>query len=527
MLKEPHFAVLFSYVYTIRKIQLSVNKIHTSKITQYSLQGKILNVFDNATQASKKISNYDSIINCCLGKYKTSQGCVFRFENDPFNLSLTKDPNSNSPKHKCKICSSQETIRSMAMHLRFAHSIKTQDYINQYGEFRPKQINQIKKKNKSNIKCGICNKKLNSNQHLMYHITQNHPDITQSEYIIEHMYSGNPPLCKCGCGEETTLLRNGNNCDLKKSTYSRDYIKGHIDWEVFTNVNNQSQEEIQVLNYIKSIYNGNVIESYRGIPKMEIDIYLPELNIGIEYNGLYWHCEENGRGPKYHIEKTLKCKENNIRLIQIFADEWLNKPEIVKNKLKSILNISTRKIYARKCVVKEIDKKIKNQFLKKTHIQGEDRCKISLGLYFNEELVGVMTFSKPRIALGGNQKLQDTWELSRYSTSSQIVGGASKIISFFKKTFNPKHIYSYSDNRWTDWENNMYLSIGFTQTNISTPGYWYTKNFTERKHRYNFTKNTLIKKGMGVKEQTEKEIMRNHKYFRVWDCGSTRYDLKF
>jgi len=504
-----------------------VNKIYNSKVIQYSLQGEVLNIYLNATQASKKVSNYDSIINCCNGKYKTSQGYVFRFENDPFILNSSSTSSTTSPIHKCKVCSSTETVRSMAMHLRFAHSIKTQEYINQYGEFRPKQLKQIQKKKKSKIKCKICSEKLNSNQHLMYHITQKHPNITQSEYIIDHIYSGVPPLCKCGCGEETTILRNGNNCDLKKPTYSRDYIKGHIDWEVFANVNHQSKEEIEVLNYIKSLYYGEIIESYRGLPKMEIDIFLPELNIGIEYNGLYWHCEENGRGPKYHIEKTIKCKNEGIRLIQIFADEWLNKPEIVKNKLRSILNVPTPKIYARKCVIKEVDKKIKNQFLNKTHIQGEDRCKISLGIYYEEELVGVMTFSKPRIALGGDIKLKDTWELSRYSTSHFIIGGASKLIKFFEKTYCPTHLYSYSDNRWTDWDNNMYLSIGFKRTSISKPGYWYTKNFTERKHRYNFTKNTLIKKGMGVKEQTEKEIMKNHKYFRVWDCGSARYDLTF
>jgi hypothetical protein len=503
-----------------------VNKKYKSKVIQYSLNGEILNIFNDATHASKSISNYDSIINCCIGKYKTSGGYIFRFESDPL-ITPPISPPPNPSSHVCKICHSHETVRSMAMHLRFAHNLKTEKYVEQYGEFRPKQLKAINKQSKSNFNCQICNMPLNSNQHLMYHITTKHPEISQSDYIIKYIYNGIPPLCKCGCGESTTLLRNGKNCDLGKETYNRDYIKGHWDWDVFSNVSHQSKEEIEVLNYIKSIYTGKILENYRIETNLEIDIYLPELNIGIEYNGLYWHCEENGRGQKYHINKTIKSKNQGIRLIQIFSDEWLNKQEIVKSKLKSILNIPSPKVYARQCNVREIDKKIKNKFLNLHHIQGEDRCKVSLGLFHNQILIGVMTFSLPRVALGGNSNQIDVWELSRYSTSKQIVGGASKLIKYFYTKYHPKKIYSYSDNRWTDWDSNMYLSIGFKFVSISSPGYWYTKNFLERKHRYNFTKNKIIKIGMGKSHQTEKEIMHQNKYSRIWDCGSAKYECIF
>jgi len=503
-----------------------MNKKYTQPIEQYNLEGVKVSSYINASETSKKISNYDSIIRCCLGKYKTSEGFIFRFEGEPFELKINKF--SKSKPHTCKICGSKENIKSMAMHLRHVHNSNTTRYIKEYGEFRPKYLTQIKLKDKSKIKCQECGKRLNSNQHLMYHISTQHPEFTKSEYIIKNMFDNVPPLCACGCGEEVTLLENGRNCDLGKDKYNRDYVKGHWDWEVFSNINHQSKEELELLEYIKTQYKGEIQESVRGlIKKCEVDIFLPQLKLAIEYNGLYWHSEKCGRLKDYHIDKTQKCKEKDIRLIHIFSDEWLNKKEIVKSKLSSILGINNEKIFARKCQIFHITPKEKNEFLNKYHIQGEDRSKIKLGIFYQKELVGVMTFSNPRLCLGAKAKNQDVYELSRFSTSLQIIGGASKMLSYFKKEYSPKEIYSYSDNRWTDPEDNMYLKIGFTHNRTSTPGYSYTKDYLIRHHRYNFNKFKLKNMGCDVKNYTEKEIMEGLGYTRVWDCGSTKYSIFF
>ena len=500
--------------------------LYNRDIIQYNIKGEEINKFSSPTKASKSLNIHrDSIISCCKGKYKTAGGYVFKFKGEKFKLENQKK--IKNP-HICKICKSKETTRSMAMHLRFAHNTTTQDYISKYGEFRPKHLKDIQIKNKSNIKCEECGEKLKSNQHLMYHLTKSHPEVSQHDYIIKYIYKDIKPKCKCGCGGDVTLLRNGKNCDLKKDTYHRDYIKGHWDWEVFTDIDNQSKEELEILNYIKSIYKGEIQSGVRNlIPKAEIDIYLPELKLGIEYNGLYWHCEKVNPSKKYHIDKTLKCKTNNIHLIHIFSDEWYNKKEVVKSKLKHIINSTKSKsIYARKCHIKEIDRESKNSFLQHYHIQGKDRSKIHLGLFYKEDLVGVMTFTNPRKALGGDPTQKNQWELSRYATSSPVVGGASKLISHFIKTYSPHHIYSYSDNRWTNWDKNTYLTIGFKKTKISPPGYWYTKDFKSRIHRYNLRKHKLKEMGGDVLNKTESEIANSLGYFRVWDCGTTRYDMK-
>ncbi len=498
-----------------------MKKLYTGKVTQYDIQGNIVKIHDKVNDALS-ICNYDSIISCCKNKYKTAAGFVWRFENDPFNLTPpTKAPVATQ---KCGICGSSESVRSMAMHLKWVHQIKTDDYVTQYGEFRPKNLANAVKQEESKFECKICNIKVNSNQHLMYHITKEHPDMTKHDYIIEHVLDNVVPLCKCGCGEPVTILENGNNCDSGKETYSRDYIKGHWDWEVFTNIGKISKEEAELVEYVKEIYDGEIQTSVRGIiDKRELDIYLPDLSMAIEYNGLYWHSEKGNRFKDYHIDKTNKCNTKNIRLIQIFSDEWLNKKDITKSKLKSIISKDKQKgIPARKCVVKTIDATEKNKFLNTYHIQGEDRSQIKLGLYNKDMLVAVMTFSNPRMSLGGDHKQHETFELSRYASSSYIIGGAQKMLKHFIKNYNPKHIYSYADKRWSDPVNNMYNKLGFTTKGTSSPNYFYTKNFLVRLHRFNFNKFKLKAMGCDM-SKTEKEIMENLGYTRIWDCGVIKF----
>jgi transcription elongation factor Elf1 len=179
-----------------------MKKKYNKKVTQYSLEGKILNIFNNATEASS-IINYDSIISCCIGKYKTAGGYVWRFEGDDFNIKNNKDKYNT---FNCKICNSDETVRTMALHLKWVHNSNTDEYIKKYGEFRPKKLENIKKQTISNIKCKLCDEKLNSNQHLMYHLSKFHPEVNKSDYIIKNFLNNETPLCKCGCGNPVSIL---------------------------------------------------------------------------------------------------------------------------------------------------------------------------------------------------------------------------------------------------------------------------------------------------------------------------------
>ena len=283
--------------------------------------------------------------------------------------------------------------------------------------------------------------------------------------------------------------------------------------------------EKEIVDYLKSIYSGIILENDRTILNgLELDIYIPEKNISIEFDGLYWHSDLNGKDKKYHLNKTLQCENTGIQLIHIFEDEWLNKQNIVKKKLKHILGENTTKIYARKCRVEEISTKIKNDFLNETHIQGEDKSKIKIGAYYDNLLVAVMTFGHKRLALGNTPTL-DEYELIRFATCKTVIGIAGKLLNYFVKNYNPTKIISYADRRWS--QGNLYKQLGFEKISNGVPNYWYIDNSFNRVHRFNFRKNVLNEKLKTFDATlTEWENMQLNEYDRIWDCGSLKYVWK-
>jgi len=274
-----------------------------------------------------------------------------------------------------------------------------------------------------------------------------------------------------------------------------------------------------------SKYFSNISQNNRTIldNKFELDIFILSKNLAIEFNGNYWHSEINGnKNYDYHLNKTELCQNKNIRLIHIFEDEWLFKEKIVKNRLKNILGLTKYNLYARKCIIKEIDTQLKDKFLNKYHIQGSDKSKIKLGLFYKNRLVSVMTFSKLRIALGQTNTLNE-WELSRFASINNfnIVGGGSKLLKYFERNYKPIKIISYADRRWS--QGNLYYKIGFNLDHISKPNYWYLqeRHFLKRLHRFNFRKDRLpllLEKFDPL--QTEWANMKNNGYDRIWDCGN-------
>jgi hypothetical protein len=287
-----------------------------------------------------------------------------------------------------------------------------------------------------------------------------------------------------------------------------------------------SNAEKEISDYIKELIgNDKVVENSRAIINgLELDIYIPHKNIAIEYDGLYWHGEKGGGKDKnYHLNKTKLCNEKGIKLIHIFEDEWMYKKDIVKNKLKYILCENTEKpIYARKCIIKEINDC--SDFLNKNHIQGNCPASIKLGAFYKEELVGVITFGKRRVAMGKKSSMDGEYELLRFATSKKVTGIASKLLQYFIKNYIPTKIVTYADKRYS--VGNLYEKIGFKKINESAPNYWYFKDGgTELWHRFNFRKDTLSKKLSNFDANlSEWENMKNNGYDRIWDCGNIVYE---
>jgi very-short-patch-repair endonuclease len=261
---------------------------------------------------------------------------------------------------------------------------------------------------------------------------------------------------------------------------------------------------------------------------LELDIYIPKFKLAIEFDGIIWHSEFIGnKSPDYHLIKTEVCNRKGIKLLHIFENEWIKKQDIVKSKIKYALNNNTKTIFARKCIIEETPLSIKNAFLNKYHIQGDDKSQIAVGAYFDNVLVAVMTFGNKRIALGSKSSNKDEYEMYRFCTGdASVIGIGGKLLSYFIKTYNPKKIISYADRRWSG-KNSFYEKIQFKLDSITRPNYWYfnLKDPYVLYHRFGFRKSELIKKLERYDPNlTEWQNMQLNGYDRIWDCGNFKYE---
>ena len=285
-------------------------------------------------------------------------------------------------------------------------------------------------------------------------------------------------------------------------------------------------KENEVKELIKSL-NVFYIKNNRKLLKgKEIDIYLPDHKIGIEFDGLYWHSNKFFLRD-YHLNKTEECEKQGIQLLHIFEDEWIHKKEIVKSIIKSKLGIIENKIFARKCEIKEIDdNKLIRDFLETNHLQGFVGSKVKIGLFYNDELLSLMTFGKKRIALGNkSQNIDNEYEMLRFCNklNIQVIGGASKLLKYFIKKYQPKSILTFADRRYSN--GNLYKELGFNHIENTEPNYWYfKKNELIRYHRFSFRKDKLIKEGYDF-NKTEKEIMKEIGYYYIYDSGNMRFKM--
>lgn len=305
-----------------------------------------------------------------------------------------------------------------------------------------------------------------------------------------------------------------------------DYLSGHRCPKCGLLV---SHYEDELYDYICSLVGKeNVVKNDRSILNgYEIDILLKSMGIGFEYNGLKWHSEEFGKGCKYHLGKTEQALRKGVKLIQIFEDEYRHHTKIIKAKIRHLLGKDNNKpkIMARKCTVKEINKKDAKKFLDLNHIQGyNDKCSIALGCFHKEELIGVMTLMKTNI--------KDEWNLARFATSMEYVcqGVGGKLFKYFIRKYGPEKVITFADRKWTVVDgDNLYNKLGFLMEKVLKPDYKYisTQNPNNRIHKFNMRKNTLHKKYGVPLTMTESEMTKQLGYAKIWDCGLYRYVWKY
>ncbi len=244
----------------------------------------------------------------------------------------------------------------------------------------------------------------------------------------------------------------------------------------------------------------------------ELDIFIPEKNVAVEFNGIYWHSDLF-KDKKYHLNKKEICERNNINLIHIWEDDWIYKKEIVQSRLYNILGLIDKKVMARKCIIKQLSHKESMEFLEKNHLQGNINSSHRFGLYHQDELVSVMTFGKLRISLGNKSK-ESTYELYRFASKIglNVIGAFSKLLNHFEKIMNPKEIVTYANRDWSINEN-VYEKNGFEFVHNTEPNFWYYDKQLKKYHRFKFRKSKLSK-------------IKIDEYLKVYDCGSKKYIKK-
>jgi hypothetical protein len=266
----------------------------------------------------------------------------------------------------------------------------------------------------------------------------------------------------------------------------------------------------------------------------EIDIYLPEHKIAVEYCGMYWHSfgdtKAEKEGKHKHLEKYISCKEKGIRLITVYETEWEQRSTAIRRLLRNIVGKSRGKLMARKCQLGTPTTQEAADFYERYHPQGGTGSGDHYGLYWRGKLVACMRFSFGSNDRGVGAKNR-VWTLARYATRVNVAGGASRLFRAFITEHKPLQVKSFSDNRYFD--GGMYSTLGFALDEEIAPDYqvWSKKTGVRPKSHYQRggLQKRLDEHGVdetfdaGTDTRTEAEMTYLMGARRIYDCGKKRW----
>lgn len=298
-----------------------------------------------------------------------------------------------------------------------------------------------------------------------------------------------------------------------------------------------SAGEIELAEWLKSIGVDIIRNDRKTLNGMEIDIFIPELKIGIEYHGAYWHSDCNLQHPRIHERKHNVAEERGIRLITVWDFDWKSKRDLVtRHILHAIGRGNGKRIHARQCKIDFISARAANEFYSAHHLQGGVwRSTDNIGLFLNGNLIACMSFGQ---GISRRGKTGDSeWELIRFATSGIVRGGASKLFACFVKHRSPNVVWSYSDRQ--HFSGGLYRALGFTEDGrlpadyrVFKQGYgskasgtiWH-KSAWQRKHI------PARLQELGITEpydpetdpRTERQMQELARVIRIMDAGKIRW----
>lgn len=281
-----------------------------------------------------------------------------------------------------------------------------------------------------------------------------------------------------------------------------------------------SKQQMELFKRIKTLGVKAVYEDREILEGKEIDILLPELNLGIEYNGSVWHSEKFKTDRSDLInhmrQKQLRASIKGIEVVHFNDDIPFDKIiNFVKFKAGLVPSV-----YGRKTVVRDISYSESKSFLDKWHLQGGILQGESKGLFEKETLIGVMVVG-PCVSSRGSHGV-GLLELRRMAFSKRVVGGASKLFKSYD--LEGKNVISFSDNRWFD--GGVYKALGFNLVKELAPDYCYVHN-GRTYHKANFRKSLLQVKENFIFDWnlTERENCLANGYYQLFDCGKKKWEF--
>jgi hypothetical protein len=314
---------------------------------------------------------------------------------------------------------------------------------------------------------------------------------------------------QCKCGKSFELNRGGFMARYKRKIKS--CWSCHPEFAPMKG----SAGERAVLAFVESVYSGKVMHGSKSTLKgYELDLFFPDMGFAIEFNGLHWHSDTHV-ADDYHVEKSRKAREAGINLLHIWEDNWSQRPEVVKSTILNKLGLS-KKIYARECELFSPTNAERKAFMIANHLDGDVPARVTIGLSHQGIPVAMASFGPSRF------DHTSEWEVMRsaVATGLSVVGGFSRMMKKFENDHSPSSICSY---RKLDLGagGGAYLAAGFSLAGTTRPNYYYHDNGS-RLSRLAFTKARLVADGHDPLK-TEREIMSDLGYERVYDCGSEVY----
>ena len=297
-----------------------------------------------------------------------------------------------------------------------------------------------------------------------------------------------------------------------------------------SNIQKKCVAQREIYDFVVEHYQGLVLFNDRkAIKPLELDIYLPQLNFAIEYNGMLSHSTGKHTLSMYNTDsfsndtpeydKLELCEERGISLYNINENEWTNpiKRDIWKSMLLNKMNLTPNKVYARQTEIREVSFEESSRFLQTNHIQGACVSKVRIGLYRGDGLLFLTTFGKSRY---NSTEIELIRSCSKKYTN--VIGGFSKLVKYYRENYGS--FVSYANRRWSSGL--VYAKNGFEFLHKTNPGFFYLNNKLEPINRLQLRKSELLKAYPHLdKDKTANVLLYELGYRKMYDCGNLKFVL--